>query len=172
MRFEASLVMSRTTAYLTSSAFLLAAFGTQSSDNQALAISIATVGIVITVIQPLLIARTIQALEYWRATAILIESDEDYWFPGIVLAGLTAKKGNSHLSRNDTDLDFTAARQRWVHGLQEPRQHSVDAQIGRPPEWILRMNPSYAAPHTVYSTVIPLLVLLVWFVAIGTIIFA
>ena len=167
IQFEAKLVLDRTTAYMLATSFLLAAYGTSYPDNTVLLASIAVVGLLLSAVHPFLIARTILALEYWRATAALVESDHDFWFPGKLDATWSPSGLGVDIGRSDVDLDLIVARQRRISGYV-PRQHDLGMRMGRPPAIVMRLQGKVPEPNRIFSTWLPVMFGAIWTIAFVT----
>lgn len=162
VQFESKSILDRTNSYLVTTSFLLGAYGVALAARSPLALMLPFLGLLITSAQPFLVARTISALEYWRSTAALVESDDDYWYPGKVVG-----VGDSATSfRNDSDLDLLTARQRKLSG-ESVRQDAKSMERGRLPGFIMRRHARFPAPNRVFGIHIPLLVSILWLLALG-----
>ena len=78
----------------------------------ALKVALPAVGLIMSVLHSISIARTIDAADFWRSSIGLIEEDSDFWYP-------------TKLGR-DADLDIFRARRRYLDGIQtRQQQHAV-----------------------------------------------
>lgn len=148
---ESRFVLARTNTFLLTTSFLFAAFGVSLQAHNPMSVAIPVVGLALSVVHPFLIARTISALEFWRSTAGLIETDPDYWYPGKTAL--------------DADLDFTSARARFWRDVPT-RQARAVIRLGRPPKIIMRLHRLVPDPNTLFSTWIPMLIGLLWGLAL------
>jgi hypothetical protein len=166
IQFEARLVLDRTSTYLVSTSFLLAAYGVSLSAESITSVLVPPFGLVLSAIHPFLIARTIRALEFWRSTGALVESDEDYWFPARIDNNWTPTRLGEDFGRSDQDLDFLVARQRWNRG-RDPRQAQVSMSMGRPPGFVMKNQARVPDPNTIFSTWLPMLFGTLWVIALA-----
>jgi hypothetical protein len=148
---ESRFVLDRTNTFLLTTSFLFAAFGISYQAHNPMSIAIPIVGLALSLVHPFLIARTISALEFWRSTAGLVETDPDYWYPG--------------KTPLDADLDFTSARVRFWQKVPT-RQVGATLRLGRPPKLIMRLHRLVPDPNTLFSTWIPMLVGILWALAL------
>jgi hypothetical protein len=107
----------------------------------------------LSVVQPFIVARTLDALNFWRSTLGLIEDDPDFWYPCKV--------------EGDTDLDVTRARVRHWSGMPTRQAGSPLRLSRRAPatdrlvRFIVR-HPDRFHPNKFFAIWAPALLALVW----------
>lgn len=154
---ESRFVLERTNSYLVANSLLLTGFFvalSQQGDSPAasvLTLALPVFGLVLSAVQPVLIARTITALEFWRTSLVLIEGDNDYWFP--------AKRDA------DIDLDITSARGRYWRG-EPTRQEAALLRFGSAPRFILRFQRYLVEPNRYFLVWLPTLLASLWTAAL------
>jgi hypothetical protein len=123
---DSRFVLERSTSFLAANSLLFAGFTVLTTSSSAsiwldiLRVSICMVGFVFSLAHPLIIAQTLEALDFWRNTLALIERDPDYWYPRTSM---------------DKDLDFILARARHWRG-EPTRQRDVAVRPRTLPRWV------------------------------------
>lgn len=140
---ESRFVIERSTSFLSANALLFAGFvviSTQTGAHpsgwvQALRAAICVLGLSFSAAHPLIIAQTLDALDFWRNTLGLIEQDPDYWYPTD--------------PERDQDLDLFSARARHWQGM-DTRQHAARVRPPTLPAWI-HANAKKLPPNRFYA---------------------
>lgn len=113
----------------------------------AIKVLLPAVGLVISILHSVSIARTIDAADFWRSSIGLIEKDTDFWYP--------AK------TEKDADLDIFWARHRYLDGIQT-RQQQNTLRLSQPPAFIKRLSSHLPDPNRIFVFWLPVLIGILW----------
>lgn len=150
---ETRLVLERGNIFLLANSILFTGFVVLMAQDDSslplslLAIGLSVVGLSLSVAQPYLIARTIEASNFWRATIKLIEKDPDFWHPSKLPA--------------DDDLDVMLAKQRYDDGVSVRQGESGSLRRRRPPV-LWRLGEPLKNPVMFPLYWLPVLIWLLW----------
>lgn len=150
--FEARLILDRTTVMLTLNSALLAAVAilntiAGSSGTLAPILLLSLLGMVLSLSHVLIVSRTRQALLFWRATACLIERQDEFIAPSLRAA----------------DLDLTSARVRAWGRNANVRQLQIEAEWSSSTSRLQRIvNKVSLEPMLLYQFVLPALFCCCW----------
>jgi hypothetical protein len=109
------------------------------------------VGLVMSVLHSISIARTIDAADFWRSSIGLIEEDSDFWYPAKV--------------KKDTDLDIFRARCRYLEGIQMRQQQHV-LRLSQPHSFIKKLSSHLPEPNRIFVFWLPSLIGILWLLAL------
>ena len=155
---EGRFVSERTNNFLLFTSILFAGFlllSTQVGNISiwiiALKVALPIVGLVMSVLHSVSIARTIDAADFWRSSIGLIEEDPNFWYP--------AK------AERDNDLDIFRARRRYLEGIQVRQQQHV-LRLSQPPSFIKKLSSHLPDPNRIFVFWLPSLIGTLWFLAL------
>jgi hypothetical protein len=156
---ESRFVLERTNTYILTNSILFTGYvvcassrGISSVLRGILIVLLPLLGVFISAVQPLILARTIDALAFWRASLGLIEQDPDFWYP--------------ERTELDIDLDLTKARQRHWWGIPT-RQSATPLPLGSVPDFLQRIARSFVLdPNSFFAIALPAAVTGLWLVAL------
>ncbi len=154
--YEGTLISDRTNSYLLFNSILFATLAIL--PNRAGCIDILIIlkmafpilGLTMSVFQSIIIARTIDAADYWRSTIGLIEKDQDFW---------------SEKKPNDIDLDVFSARKRYING-DSTRQQENPLKLCESLSLINRLSVYLPHPNRIYVFWLPFLIGILWLLAL------
>jgi hypothetical protein len=152
---EGGLISERTNNFLTLNYVLFATFlvlPKQVGWIESLRVILPIVGLIMSVLQFKIIARSIDAADFWRSSIGLIEEDSDFWY--------RAKEDK------DKDLDIFLARMRYLNGNEPSRQRESPIVLSRLPIFINKFLYFLPEPLLIYGFWLPLLILILWLLAL------
>jgi hypothetical protein len=116
-----------------------------------LKVALPTVGLVMTILHSISIARTIDAADFWRSSIGLIEEDPDFWYPT--------------KAERDADLDVFKARCRYLEGIQTRQQHHA-LRLSQPPSFVKKLSRHLPDPNRIFVFWLPFLIGILWLLAL------